>query len=345
MVQEAAKLKEAAAHYLHPESPVTASSAAFGRNFYSSPLAAEHVDEDDEEEREAIMQELAALKKTAVAFLHPEKPLEVDPTVFGRSYYSRASAPDKDSFAAAEHRAQMVQEAAKLKSMATQFLHPELPVATAPTAFGRNYFARPSAPEYESTTEESVERSAVLDEAKLLSKLAGDYMHPEAALNADAACFGRNFFGRYSADEVYDEADKSQVVAEAKALKNLAVIFRHPEAPVATEDPAARGRSYFARASAAGVAEYIRTSGHANVHEDEHSYHDDYGHFDMEEELFYDMRQTLVVPGESRASVPKVQSSKISSDEEGELSRSPSSVMLFTGALEDADHPALPTMG
>ena len=68
----------------------------------------------------------------------------------------------------------------------------------------------------------------------------------------------------------------------------------------------------------------------------------------MDEDIFYDMRQSIVLPlaSEANPSGPKIQSSKMSSDEEGELSRSPSSVMLFTGAYgEDDAHPPLPTMG
>jgi len=288
--------------------------------------------------------------------MHPEKPVDVAPCAFGRNFFGRASAADQEEDEYADERQFILGELAELKQAATAYMHPEMPVLVDPTAFGCNYFGRASAADEESL-DDAAERVLVLAEAAALKKVATDYAHPELPVVSDANACARSYFSRASAahqDTSEDTEERTRVLADALALKWLALDYLHPEASVKTTNPAACGRNYFARASAAGVAEHISTSGHANAeethahaHAEEHSQHDDYGHFEMDEEIFYDMRQSIVLPlpGDSNMGFSKIQSSKMSSDEEGELSRSPSSVMLFTGALEDAGHPPLPTMG
>jgi hypothetical protein len=326
-------------------------ATAFGRNYYGRASADDQESFDEAEEKASILAEAAKLKQGAELYQHPEKPLETDSAAFGRNYFSRPSAEESDSDDEYdEERALVLEEMSQLKTLAVHFMHPEKPVAVDPAAFGRNYFSRASAPSGEDF-EEAEERNRLLSEAMSLKTYPSHYAHPEKPVETDATAFGRNYFSRMSAPEqegLEDSEERAHVLAEAIAMKNAAVQYMHPEIGVSTTDPTAVGRNYFARASAAGISENIHTSGHANEPEhkaDEHSHHDDYGHFEMDEEMFYDMRQSIVLPFGSDVTMPKIQSSKMSSEEEGELSRSPSSVMLFTGALEDSDHPPLPTMG
>ena len=63
------------------------------------------------------------------------------PTAFGRNYFSRPSAIEQEEFDDAKERAQVVVDAASLKKLSTDYLHPEVGVSsTSPSAFGRNYF-------------------------------------------------------------------------------------------------------------------------------------------------------------------------------------------------------------
>lgn len=352
IIAEMAQLKQKAIDYMHPELPVTTDAAVFGRNFYSRPSAPEYEDQDEAEERERILEDMAALKQNAVDYMRPELPVSVDDTSFGRNYFSRPSANEKETFFEAEQRAFILEEMAKLKKHAVDYMHPERPLPSMdPTAFGRNYFGRASAPDQESAGE-AEERARILAEASALKKLAVDYLHPERPLLIAPTVFARNYFARASAPEMEsnDEAlERELILADAAALKSLSVDYMHPEVPIKTTDPNACGRNYFGHGSALGHAHYIHSTGYANDghHDaDERSHHDDYGHFDMDEDdVFHDMRQYIVLSGDTNRGTSKITNSKMSSDEEGELSRSPSSVMLFTGVLEDDSHPRLPTMG
>jgi hypothetical protein len=223
----------------------------------------------------------------------------------------------------------------QLKQLAVDYLHPEKSVVTSdPFAMGRNFFTRPSAEEYEEDPEEC---SHVLADAAALKKLAVDYLHPEKPVETDAFARGRNYFSRLSA-EGYDNSDLAsdmdRSLEDASQLKKLAVDYLHPEKPVETTDPAATGRNYFDRGSAAGHAEHIHTQGtaigkveHAPVVNDVHTYEDDAyyhyhvddhlhsdhqdqsDHFDMDEDMaheFRDFQQSLhtMVPLKG-AAVPK----------------------------------------
>ena len=233
--------------------PLKVDAIACARNYFSRPSAPEYEDEDDDEERGLIMQDLKMLRKVAADYLHPERPVEVDPTCFGRNYFNRPSAPEKDTFYEAEQRALILAEMAELKKYAVDYLHPEIPVTTSdPAAFGRNYFTRPSAPEQED--EEYVkEKESILKDMTQLKKLAGDYLHPERPLTSDPAVFGRNYFTRPSAPEPLDmeeEEEKHRILEEMAAMKQYAGYYMHPELPVDTSDPTRYGRNYFTRPSA-----------------------------------------------------------------------------------------------
>jgi len=148
-------------------------------------------------------------------------------------------------------------EAAALKKLAIDYMHPEVGVtATDVTLFGRNWFNRPSATELESA-KEADEQALVLAESLALKKSAMDYMHPEVRVTSAAyACFGRNYFNRSSALDTEDgdhACERAEVLAEAAALKNTATGFMHPEVGVTATDGAAFGRIFFNRYSAPEV--------------------------------------------------------------------------------------------
>jgi hypothetical protein len=227
----------------------------FGRNYFSRPSAPEVDDEDDAEERAQVLADAAALKKLAVDHMHPEVGVtSADGACFGRNYFDRPSAHETEEDDFADERAEILEEAAALKKLAADYMHPEVGITAADaTLFGRNYFSRPSAPEVDDE-DDAEERGRVLADAAALKKSVADYMHPEVGITAtDATEFGRNYFNRPSAPGVEDLEDaekRARVLAEAYALKKLAVGYMHPEAGVTSTDGACFGRNYFARPSA-----------------------------------------------------------------------------------------------
>jgi hypothetical protein len=120
------------------------------------------------------------------------------------------------------------------------------------TATARDYFSRPSGPEYKDQDEE-VEMDLILKEAAQLKQVAGWYKHPERpVVCTDPCATARNYFNRYSApsSEDADQEERDLILAETAQLKTWADYYRHPEKPVVTTDPCATGRNYFTRASA-----------------------------------------------------------------------------------------------
>ena len=251
VLAEAAALKKLAIEYMHPEVGITSTDATvFGRNYFNRPSAPETEEDEYADERAEILAECSALKKLAVDYLHPEVGVtSTDGACFGRNYFNRPSAPETEEDEVADERARVLAEAAALKKAAIDYLHPEIGVTSTDGAcFGRNYFNRYSASETEDA-EVVNERACILAEAAALKKLAVDYMHPEVGVTStDGACFGRNYFNRYSAPETEDEElaiEEAHVLAEAAALKKSAVDYMHPEVGVKTTDSTAFGRNYF----------------------------------------------------------------------------------------------------
>ena len=256
ILADARALKNLAVAFLHPERPVVVSDpTVFGRNFYGRPSAIEQKTDEDADEEVDILEDARALKMAAVAYLHPEIGISaVAPENFGRNYFNRPSAPETEDVEVAAERARVLAEAAALKKLAIDYMHPEVGVTAADgTCFGRNYFNRPSAPETEED-EYADERAEILAEAAALKKLAVDYMHREVGVTlADGTCFGRNYFNRFSAPEPEDvevATERARVSAEAAALKKLAIDFMHPEVGVTAADGTCFGRNYFNRPSA-----------------------------------------------------------------------------------------------
>jgi hypothetical protein len=149
-----------------------------------------------------------------------------------------------------------------------------------------------------------------------------------------------------------DSIEQALLLEESKMFKSLAVDYLHPEKPVVTTDPMATGRNYFDRPSASGHTDHIHSEGHeihSEIHhgycdlrdaEDHGYYHYHHGHdddstrqsdhFEMDEDVFHDFRQSFVSAEPFKGEHPK---EILEEGEEGKLSRSPSSVMLFEEAI------------
>jgi hypothetical protein len=244
IMEETAALKKLAAAYFHPEMGVKAADATlFGRNYFNRYSAPETEDCEVAEERARVLAEAAALKKSAVDYSHPEVGVKAaDGTCFGRNYFNRYSAPETEDMEALAERLRILDDARSLKILAVAYLHPEkvgfnrhfLLEGTDPAVFGRNYFNRYSAPETEEF-EVAEERARVLAEAAALKKVAMEHMHPEVGVTSiDGACFGRNYFNRYSAPEVEDEEvadERAEILEDAAALKRLAAVVKGANLP------------------------------------------------------------------------------------------------------------------
>ncbi|CAJ1964642.1 unnamed protein product, partial [Cylindrotheca closterium] len=177
VLKEARQLKKLAVDYLHPERPVvTTDPFACGRNYFTRPSAPLPEDEEIAAERDLVLKEARQLKKLAVDYLHPERPVvTTDPFACGRNYFTRPSAPLPEDEEIAAERDLVLKEARQLKKLAVDYLHPERPVVTTdPFACGRNYFTRPSAPQYDEDYE--MERELIMDDAKHLKELAQEYL-------------------------------------------------------------------------------------------------------------------------------------------------------------------------
>ena len=202
ILTEAAALKKSAITFMHPEFGVTSTDGQmFGRNYFERPSAPNVESIDEADERAIVLADAAALKKSAIAYMHPEVGVtSTDGEIFGRNYFHRYSAPETEWVEFADERAEILAEAAALKTSAMAYMHPELGVSVEDsTVFGRNYFSRYSAYPIESLNKAN-ERALVLAEAAALKKSAIDYMHPEIGVKCTGgAVFGRNYFNRFSA--------------------------------------------------------------------------------------------------------------------------------------------------
>merc|ERR1712238_131311 len=307
-------------------------------------------------ERKLVLAEAVELKKVADWYLHPEKKIVVDPTAFGRNFFTRPSAPEEEGDAMEEERERILTEAAELKNVADWYLHPEKNVVVDATVFGRNFFTRPSAPEDDCMDDE---RECILAEAAELKKMADWYHNPNQPVVSNGFATGRNYFTRHAAPEydedTEDDEQRTKILADALELKHLAIDYLHPEKPVASSSINCV-RNFFDRPSAKGNhADYIHTEGHANhpvdhmeehyvIHDDDylydHHHHDDISHgsfqshgdhFDMDEDVFHGFRESINAFRDSVTSVHDQHIPIIKEEgdgKEGNLSRSPSSIMM-----------------
>jgi hypothetical protein len=123
---------------------VTATAGAvFGRNYFNRPSAPKVESTEEASECALVLAEAAALKMSAVDYMYPEVGVTSAVGVcFGRNYFHRYSAPETEDDDLADERATILAEAAALKKLATDNMHPDVGVtATAPAVSGRNYFS------------------------------------------------------------------------------------------------------------------------------------------------------------------------------------------------------------
>eukprot|EP00586_Coscinodiscus_wailesii_P007112 CAMPEP_0172477390 /NCGR_PEP_ID=MMETSP1066-20121228/465_1 /TAXON_ID=671091 /ORGANISM="Coscinodiscus wailesii, Strain CCMP2513" /LENGTH=488 /DNA_ID=CAMNT_0013235835 /DNA_START=52 /DNA_END=1514 /DNA_ORIENTATION=+ len=248
VLAEAAALKSAAVDYAHPEVGVRVSDpTVFGRSYFDR----EAESKEDMDERVRVLEEASALKKLAVDYSHPENSVVTsDSTIFGHNYFTRNVAPEEEDAEYADERTRVLAEMAAMKQLAVDYMHPEKGVYTCDaTAYGRNYFTRPSAPTDDGDSEE---RAKVLADARALKAIAVGYLHPEVGVKTtDATACARDYFDRYTApDAEGEDEERAKVLAEAKALKDIAVGYLHPEIGIRNTDATAFARNYFTRASA-----------------------------------------------------------------------------------------------
>jgi len=330
ILAEAIALKKAAVDYAHPEFEVSGSDpSVYGRNYFNRFSAPEFEVEDIEEYAQVLV-DVKALKKAAVDYAHPEvEVVTLDSSVYGRNYFDRLSVPEVED-ENIEDCAFILAEAIALKKAAVDYAHPELGVMMLDrTVFGRNYFSRFSAPEFE--VEDIEEQGQVLADVRALKKAAVDYAHPEfEVITSDPSVYGRNYFSCFSAPEVEDIEEKAIILAEATALKKAAVGYAHPEVGVVTSDPSVYGHNYYNRygtdhpaVSTVSTMQYPsmrKERAMSNVSET----------FEFDDDIFNHMREEF--QGMEDFNVKKVNTlreEESQPEDEGKLSRSPSSVMLF----------------
>lgn len=193
ILEDAASLSTVAHTYAHPEDPVvTSDPTATARCYYGRPSAPEQLSYEEAEEQAQIMKDLAALRKAAKDFLHPEVGVtHSDPECFGRNYFTRYDAPEQLSYEDAEEQAIILADAAALKKRAAWYLHPELPVEVSSIASTRCYFDRPSAPydadEIISTSAYAVEKNMEVKPLKKHMETLQALAPPQSKVKATTA--------------------------------------------------------------------------------------------------------------------------------------------------------------
>merc|ERR1712174_70378 len=118
-----------------------------------------------------------------------------------------------------DERLRILEDAKQLKEVAGWYANPSQPVKSDGFATARNFFTRPSAPEYSEDAEES---ERILAEANELKEVAGWYANPEQPVKSDGFASARNYFTRASAPVEEDSEEREQILAESKELKEVA---------------------------------------------------------------------------------------------------------------------------
>jgi hypothetical protein len=190
------------------------------------------------------------------------------------------------------------------------------------------------------SAEEAEEYELFMVDAMHLKKFAMDYLHPElAVITSDETAGARNYFARASALEQEDEEEaeeRARILQEMQMLKKLAIDYAHPEVPVITTVASARGRNYYARASAPGHAciSSTREEDVKIIDDDEEDYFIDgdlqFGKFEQDVLIDWKYQCHKLLDSSHYAASPEKKDVIMTKEEEdGKLSRSPSSVMLF----------------
>jgi len=303
----------------------TTDANACGRNYFTRASAPEQDTCEEAEERMMVLAEAAELKKYAGYHLHPEKPVVASGLMAcGRNYFTRASAPEQDTFAEAEERMLVLQEAALLKQYATFHLHPELPVKTTDAnACGRNYFSRPSALEYDSL-EEMEERIKILEEAALLEQYATFHLHPELPVKTTEAC-GYNYFFMGTAPEQDLLINRPDCEGVNETMIGNQVRRDSFEERLNILDVANAPSKSTRQLGDVSQCFFSHSCNEGEMYDD----YDD-NHFDHEEDISHEhLRASLSKVIVNNQFNPLGTFVSMKDDDEGHLSRSPSSIMLF----------------
>ena len=257
--------------------------------------------------------DMAALKENAIAWRHPEIGVTTSIAVT-HNYFSPVDCEEQVDN-------QLLTDLVNLKRSALEWRGEAVPVKVDPCVTARCFFDRASA----MSGTETEERAQVLADARALKEAVVAYRHPEVGVTSNGVQ-ARCYFDRASADmpETSEEMEyRAQVLADVANLKSQAMAYRHPEVGVTSNGLSSR--NYFTR----------------NVYDDKiHSEpallksEDDYAHFDLDEDSqheehhddFEEFKASIRI---NLPDVPFKKTNLATDEEEGSLSRSPSSVMLF----------------
>ncbi|GMH47861.1 hypothetical protein TrRE_jg6025 [Triparma retinervis] len=334
----AAEMKETVSWYLHPERPVITSGNTarcyFGRA--SSDITyLNEVDEtapkgivdvetaDEMQERAECLAAAAEMKETVSWYHHPSTPLKVDPVSSGRNYFGRASAPEQMSVEDADDMAECLAAATEMKERISWYHHPSTPLKVDPVSSGRNYFGRASAPE-QMEDDDADDMAECLEAAREMKEKVSWYLHPERPVTTNGNT-ARCFFDRASAPEqmsVEDADDMAECLAAAATMKETVSWFHHPSTPLKV-DPASSARNYFQPNASQISTRRLRGESIMDQFEMEGLG----GHTSCQDALRASLGAVAI---DTSGSIDP--SEEGSSEKEGNLSRSPSSVMLFEQA-------------
>jgi len=350
----AAQQREVARWYLHPEYPVPSTLGA--RCFFDRGSAEvtwlneiddtavkgiiDVEDEDDTEEWEQALADVATMKEVVSWFLHPERPVTTNGNQ-ARCFFERDSAEvtwlnkiddtavkgvvdveDKDE---RMEREQALAINAEMKEVVSWYMHPERPVTTNGNT-ARCFFGRASAPE-QMDKDDADAMAECLADAAALKERASWHLHPERPVTTNGNT-ARCFFGRASAPEQMDKDDAdamAECLADAAALKERASWYHHPSRDPIKVSATATARNYFQPEASKISTRRIR--GESSIDQ-----------FEMEVEvgMASSCQEALcnffgAIEVDTSGDVDPDESIE-SGDKEGNLSRSPSSVMLFEQA-------------
>ena len=315
-------------------------------------------DEDDfdfKAERARVLGIAAQQREVARWYLHPEYP--VPSTLGARCFFDRGSAEvtwlneiddtavkgiiDVEDEDDTEEWEQALADVATMKEVVSWFLHPERPVTTNGNQ-ARCFFERDSAEvtwlnKIDDTAvkgvvdvedkHERMEREQALAINAEMKEVVSWYMHPERPVTTNGNT-ARCFFGRASAPEQMDKDDAdamAECLADAAALKERASWYHHPSRDPIKVSATATARNYFQPEASKISTRRIR--GESSIDQ-----------FEMEVEvgMASSCQEALcnffgAIEVDTSGDVDPDESIE-SGDKEGNLSRSPSSVMLFEQA-------------
>ena len=331
ILADARALKELAVAYAHPELGVTTNGLQ-ARCFFERASALGLYDQDQDQDqgrvsdvgRQAILNDAKALSELAAHYALTAAALVGGFQSSSRCYFDRASAPERSDADLEAERASILADALALTKTAVDYAHPEMPVTTNGVP-SNNYFQRVNAPEDADDDEEA--RAEILADCAALKQLAVDYMHPEIPVTTNGNT-ARCFFDRGSnevewlleikgvVDNETEDQARVEILDDAAKLKGLAKAFSHPEVKV--DSRANVTRCFFNQG-----ADVEKSDSRARAHSDDQ--------FDLD--LDFGEGYTTTVTEDVRLN--EVAKPHLASDEEqdeeeeGKMSRSPSSILLL----------------